>query len=187
MTWNKLLRLQVVGLRCDFKLTYERELALGQLLYVEVEWGRKKKFFNWQTSAWSMGWCRARLVAHNCCRCGCTVLPVAVQDPWWQTEQRLRFPSSPRRQFPTNATPKSWLNQLENGMWNNLFLLSGGSCYLEFFHTGHVVAEHSVLQQGDGVALTAHFLDLLTCAVAVRAKIGAGVLCKRALEHYRVA
>ena len=40
--------------------------------------------------------------------------------------------------------------------------------YLELIYTGHVVAEHAVLQHGDGVALAAHFLDLVTGTVAVR-------------------
>lgn len=37
--------------------------------------------------------------------------------------------------------------------------------HLELLYSGHVVAEHAVLQQGDGVTLTAHFLDLLTSTV----------------------
>ncbi len=38
--------------------------------------------------------------------------------------------------------------------------------HLELLYRRHVVAEHAVLQHGDGVALTAHFLNLLTGAVA---------------------
>lgn len=48
--------------------------------------------------------------------------------------------------------------------------------YLELLHTGHVVAEHAVLQHGDGVALASDLLDLLTCAVAERGEICAGML-----------
>lgn len=48
--------------------------------------------------------------------------------------------------------------------------------YLELLHAGHVVAEHAVLQQGDGVALAADLLDLLACAVAEKGEIGAGML-----------
>lgn len=44
---------------------------------------------------------------------------------------------------------------------------------LELLHTGHVVAEHPVLQHGDGVALTADLLDFLTCAVAGMGETGA--------------
>lgn len=42
--------------------------------------------------------------------------------------------------------------------------------YLELLHAGHVVAEHAILQHGDGVALAADLLDLLTCAVAERGR-----------------
>lgn len=55
-------------------------------------------------------------------------------------------------------------------------LQTGNICYLKLLHAGHVVAEHAVLQHGDGVTLTADLLDLLTCAVAKRAEIGARVL-----------
>lgn len=41
-----------------------------------------------------------------------------------------------------------------------------GLTHLQLLHTGHVVAEHAILQQGDGVTLAADLLDLLTCTVA---------------------
>lgn len=37
--------------------------------------------------------------------------------------------------------------------------------HLELLYSCHVVAEHAVLQQRDGVTLTAHFLDLLTSTI----------------------
>lgn len=37
---------------------------------------------------------------------------------------------------------------------------------LQLLDVGHVVAQHAFLQHGDGVALTAHLLDLLPRAVA---------------------
>lgn len=48
--------------------------------------------------------------------------------------------------------------------------------HLELLHAGHVVAEHAILQHRDGVTLTTDLLDLLTCAVAERGEIGAGML-----------
>lgn len=38
--------------------------------------------------------------------------------------------------------------------------------HLELLDRCHVVAEHALFQHGDGVALTAHLLNLLTSAVA---------------------
>lgn len=38
--------------------------------------------------------------------------------------------------------------------------------HLELLYRRHVVAQHAILQHGDGVTLTAHFLNLLTRAVA---------------------
>lgn len=47
--------------------------------------------------------------------------------------------------------------------------------YLEFLNAGHVVAEHAILQHGDGVTLTTNLLDLITCTIAEKGQIGAGV------------
>lgn len=44
---------------------------------------------------------RALRMVDYCERCGCTGLPVGVQDLWWQTEKHLQFLSSPPHQFPT--------------------------------------------------------------------------------------
>lgn len=44
--------------------------------------------------------------------------------------------------------------------------VSVACAHLELLYRRHVVAEHAIFQQGDGVTLTAHFLDLLTSAVA---------------------
>lgn len=47
--------------------------------------------------------------------------------------------------------------------------------YLELLDAGHVVAEHAILQHGDGVTLTTNLLDLITCTIAEKGQIGAGV------------
>lgn len=47
--------------------------------------------------------------------------------------------------------------------------------YLELLHRRHVVAEHAIFQHGNGVTLTAHFLNLVTSAVAAGSYIRAGV------------
>jgi len=54
-----------------------------------------------------------------------------------------------------------------------LVLCAHGWLYLELLHGGHLVGEHAVPQHGDGVALAAHLLDLLTCAVATGSDIKA--------------
>lgn len=46
-----------------------------------------------------------------------------------------------------------------------------GVAHLQLLHGRHVVAQHAILQHGDGVALTAHFLDLLASAVAAGSHI----------------
>lgn len=62
-----------------------------------------------------------------------------------------------------------------------LFILQAENIfYLELLHAGHVVAEHAVLQHGDGVTLTTDFLDLLTCTVAERERLVQGC-CRDAL------
>lgn len=57
----------------------------------------------------------------------------------------------------------------------SLILQTEHVLYLELLDAGHVVVEHAVLQQGDGVTLPADLLDLLTCAVAERGEIRAGM------------
>lgn len=47
--------------------------------------------------------------------------------------------------------------------------------YLELLDAGHVVAEHAILQHGDGVTLTTNLLYLITCTIAEKRQIGAGV------------
>lgn len=47
--------------------------------------------------------------------------------------------------------------------------------YLELLHRRHVVAEHAIFQHGNGVTLSAHFLDLVTSAVAAGSYIRVGV------------
>lgn len=72
----------------------------------------------------------------------------------------------------------SWIHGLRGfGHFFFVFISQTKSIsYLELLHAGHVVAEHAILQQGDGVTLAADLLDLLSCAVAERAKKGAGML-----------
>lgn len=48
--------------------------------------------------------------------------------------------------------------------------------YLELLNTGHVVAEHAILQHGDGVTFTTDLLYLIACTIAEKGQIGAGVL-----------
>lgn len=50
------------------------------------------------------------------------------------------------------------------------------SFYLKLLDAGHVVAEHAILQHGDGVTLTTNLLYLITCTIAEKGQIGAGVL-----------
>lgn len=52
--------------------------------------------------------------------------------------------------------------------------------HLELLHAGHVVAEHAVLQHGDGVTLPPDLLDLFTCAVTERQRLVQGC-CRDAL------
>lgn len=53
--------------------------------------------------------------------------------------------------------------------WIILNSVNCGVCvrlYLQLLHRRHVVAEHAIFQHGNGVTLTAHFLNLITSAVA---------------------
>lgn len=58
--------------------------------------------------------------------------------------------------------------------------------YLELLNAGHVVAEHAILQHGDGVTLTTNLLDLITCTIAEKGQIGAGVWqgCTNRILYY---
>lgn len=75
----------------------------------------------------------------------------------------------------TGNNPKIFLIFLKNGMQPCEAFYSAQP-YLELLHAGHVVAEHAVLQHGDGVTLAADLLDLFTRAVAEEEEIGAGTL-----------
>lgn len=52
--------------------------------------------------------------------------------------------------------------------------------YLELLHASHVVAEHAVLQHGDGVTLATDLLDLFTRTVAEKERLVQGC-CRDAL------
>lgn len=102
-------------------------------------------------------------------RCGCITLPAAAPGPRWRTESppppaygsRCRFPDG-REIRCCNPCSCRHLKLFEAV---NVSLPSGRS-HLELLYRRHVVAEHALLQHGDGVALTADLLNLLAGTVA---------------------
>lgn len=101
-------------------------------------------------------------------RCGCRAPPVAAQDPTWQTGPPPPPPYGSPHRFPDGTKLLMPPAQQHGGVCG---VASGAGAHLKLLHRRHVVAEHAVLQHGDGVTLTAHFLDFVTSAVATGSDI----------------